>query len=189
MRLKCAASRAAAQSAPRCYGLRDSRRRPVQSAGLSRRWQCRGTPAAVLRAARQRAATGGGRERASVAGHGRARRRQPPVPRPSTRARHHANRLDWCSAPSVRHHLLQGWGHNPRYGPGFWNDRRRVQRHHAGLDEEDYHSASEETEPMHSWRWTERGSLTRRGCLRSHGLPRRCHLTPSSRDGRAPQPP
>jgi hypothetical protein len=62
-----------------------------------------------------------------------------------------ANPFDAC--------MLQGWGHNPpRYEPGFWNAPGGVCNGiTAGLvDEHDIDFRKpEETEPMHSWRWTE----------------------------------
>ena len=62
-----------------------------------------------------------------------------------------ANPFDTC--------MLQGWGHNPpRYEPGFWNAPGGVCNGiTAGLvDERDIDFRKpEETEPMHSWRWTE----------------------------------
>jgi hypothetical protein len=62
-----------------------------------------------------------------------------------------ANPFDTC--------MLQGWGHNPpRYEPGFWNAPGGVCNGiTSGLDDEadiDFRKP-EETEPMHSWRWTE----------------------------------
>jgi hypothetical protein len=55
--------------------------------------------------------------------------------------------------------MLQGWGHNPpRYEPGFWNAPGGVCNGiTSGLaDEQDIDFRKpEETEPMHSWRWTE----------------------------------
>ena len=62
-----------------------------------------------------------------------------------------ANPFDAC--------MLQGWGHNPpRYEPGFWNAVGGVCNGvTSGLDDEhdiDFRKP-EETEPMHSWRWTE----------------------------------
>ena len=62
-----------------------------------------------------------------------------------------ANPFDTC--------MLQGWGHNPpRYEPGFWNAPGGVCNGiTSGLaDENDIDFRKpEETEPMHSWRWTE----------------------------------
>ena len=62
-----------------------------------------------------------------------------------------ANPFDTC--------MLQGWGHNPpRYEPGFWNAPGGVCNGiTSGLaDERDIDFRKpEETEPMHSWRWTE----------------------------------
>jgi hypothetical protein len=62
-----------------------------------------------------------------------------------------ANPFDAC--------MLQGWGHNPpRYEPGYWNAPGGVCNGiTAGLvDERDIDFRKpEETEPMHSWRWTE----------------------------------
>ena len=62
-----------------------------------------------------------------------------------------ANPFDTC--------MLQGWGHNPpRYEPGFWNAPGGVCNGiTSGLaDEQDIDFRKpEETEPMHSWRWTE----------------------------------
>ncbi len=62
-----------------------------------------------------------------------------------------ANPFDTC--------MLQGWGHNPpRYEPGFWNAPGGVCNGiTAGLvDERDIDFRKpEETQPMHSWRWTE----------------------------------
>ncbi len=62
-----------------------------------------------------------------------------------------ANPFDTC--------MLQGWGHNPpRYEPGFWNAPGGVCNGiTAGLADEadiDFRKP-EETEPTHSWRWTE----------------------------------
>jgi hypothetical protein len=62
-----------------------------------------------------------------------------------------ANPFDTC--------MLQGWGHNPpRYEPGFWNAPGGVCNGiTSGLADEadiDFRKP-EETEPMHSWRWTE----------------------------------
>jgi hypothetical protein len=62
-----------------------------------------------------------------------------------------ANPFDTC--------MLQGWGHNPpRYEPGFWNAAGGVCNGiTSGLDDEndiDFRKP-EETEPAHSWRWTE----------------------------------
>ncbi len=55
--------------------------------------------------------------------------------------------------------MLQGWGHNPpRYEPGFWNAPGGVCNGiTSGLaDESDIDFRKpEETEPAHSWRWTE----------------------------------
>ena len=55
--------------------------------------------------------------------------------------------------------MLQGWGQNPpRYEPGFWNAPGGVCNGiTSGLDDEndiDFRKP-EETEPAHSWRWTE----------------------------------
>ena len=62
-----------------------------------------------------------------------------------------ANPFDTC--------MLQGWGHNPpRYEPGFWNAPGGVCNGiTSGLaDESDIDFRKpEETEPAHSWRWTE----------------------------------
>jgi hypothetical protein len=62
-----------------------------------------------------------------------------------------ANPFDTC--------MLQGWGHNPpRYEPGFWNAPGGVCNGiTSGLaDERDIDFRKpEETEPAHSWRWTE----------------------------------
>ena len=62
-----------------------------------------------------------------------------------------ANPFDAC--------MLQGWGQNPpRYEPGFWNAPGGVCNGiTSGLaDEQDIDFRKpEETEPMHSWRWTE----------------------------------
>ena len=62
-----------------------------------------------------------------------------------------ANPFDTC--------MLQGWGHNPpRYEPGFWNAPGGVCNGiTAGLDDEDDidFRAPADTEPGHSWRWTE----------------------------------
>ena len=62
-----------------------------------------------------------------------------------------ANPFDTC--------MLQGWGHNPpRYEPGFWNAPGGVCNGiTSGLaDEQDIDFRKpEETEPAHSWRWTE----------------------------------
>jgi len=62
-----------------------------------------------------------------------------------------ANPFDTC--------MLQGWGHNPpRYEPGFWNAPGGVCNGiTAGLVDEndiDFRRPAD-TEPMHSWRWTE----------------------------------
>jgi len=62
-----------------------------------------------------------------------------------------ANPFDTC--------MLQGWGHHPpRYEPGFWNAPGGVCNGiTSGLDDEsdvDFRRP-EETEPAHSWRWTE----------------------------------
>ena len=62
-----------------------------------------------------------------------------------------ANPYDTC--------MLQGWGQNPpRYEPGFWNAPGGVCNGiTSGLADEadiDFRKP-EETEPMHSWRWTE----------------------------------
>ena len=62
-----------------------------------------------------------------------------------------ANPFDTC--------MLQGWGHNPpRYEPGFWNAPGGVCNGiTSGLTDEadiDFRKP-EETEPAHSWRWTE----------------------------------
>jgi hypothetical protein len=62
-----------------------------------------------------------------------------------------ANPFDTC--------MLQGWGHNPpRYEPGFWNAPGGVCNGiTSGLADEadiDFRKP-EETEPAHSWRWTE----------------------------------
>jgi len=62
-----------------------------------------------------------------------------------------ANPFDTC--------MLQGWGHNPpRYEPGFWNAPGGVCNGiTSGLADEadiDFRKP-DETEPMHSWRWTE----------------------------------
>jgi hypothetical protein len=62
-----------------------------------------------------------------------------------------ANPFDAC--------MLQGWGHHPpRYEPGFWNAAGGVCNGvTAGLEDEDDidFRKPEDTEPMHSWRWTE----------------------------------
>jgi len=62
-----------------------------------------------------------------------------------------ANPFDTC--------MLQGWGQNPpRYEPGFWNAPGGVCNGiTSGLaDENDIDFRKpEETEPAHSWRWTE----------------------------------
>jgi hypothetical protein len=62
-----------------------------------------------------------------------------------------ANPFDAC--------MLQGWGHNPpRYEPGFWNAPGGVCNGiTSGLaDESDIDfRAPHETDPSHSWRWTE----------------------------------
>ena len=74
---------------------------------------------------------------------------------------HHAARiLDWIfGANPFDACMLQGWGHHPpRYEPGFWNACGGVCNGiTAGLaDEEDIDFRKpEETEPAHSWRWTE----------------------------------
>jgi hypothetical protein len=62
-----------------------------------------------------------------------------------------ANPFDAC--------MLQGWGHHPpRYEPGFWNAAGGVCNGiTAGLEDEDDidFRQPEDTEPKHSWRWTE----------------------------------
>lgn len=70
------------------------------------------------------------------------------------------NALDWIfGANPFDTCMLQGWGHNPpRYEPGFWNAPGGVCNGiTSGLaDENDIDFRKpEETDPMHSWRWTE----------------------------------
>ena len=80
-----------------------------------------------------------------------------------------ANPFDTC--------MLQGWGHNPpRYEPGFWNAPGGVCNGiTSGLaDEQDIDFRKpEETEPMHSWRWTEQWipHAAWLFCALSHGKP------------------
>ena len=81
-----------------------------------------------------------------------------------------ANPFDTC--------MLQGWGHNPpRYEPGFWNAPGGVCNGiTSGLADEldiDFRKP-EETEPMHSWRWTEQWipHAAWLFCALSYGLPR-----------------
>ncbi len=80
-----------------------------------------------------------------------------------------ANPFDTC--------MLQGWGHNPpRYEPGFWNAPGGVCNGiTSGLaDEHDIDFRKpEETEPMHSWRWTEQWipHAAWLFCALSYGLP------------------
>lgn len=73
----------------------------------------------------------------------------------------HAQRaLDWLfGANPFDTCMLQGWGHNrPRYEPGYWNAPGGVCNGiTAGLADEsdiDFRRPGE-TEPAHSWRWTE----------------------------------
>jgi hypothetical protein len=80
-----------------------------------------------------------------------------------------ANPFDTC--------MLQGWGHNPpRYEPGFWNAPGGVCNGiTSGLADEadiDFRKP-EETEPMHSWRWTEQWipHAAWLFCALSYGLP------------------
>ena len=80
-----------------------------------------------------------------------------------------ANPFDTC--------MLQGWGHNPpRYEPGYWNAPGGVCNGiTAGLaDEQDIDFRKpEETEPTHSWRWTEQWipHAAWLFCALSYGLP------------------
>ncbi|MEO5687704.1 MAG: glycoside hydrolase family 9 protein [Burkholderiaceae bacterium] len=80
-----------------------------------------------------------------------------------------ANPFDTC--------MLQGWGHNPpRYEAGFWNAPGGVCNGiTSGLaDEHDIDFRKpEETEPMHSWRWTEQWipHAAWLFCALSYGLP------------------
>jgi hypothetical protein len=75
-------------------------------------------------------------------------------------AAHAQHALDWLfGANPFDTCMLQGWGHHPpRYEPGFWNAPGGVCNGiTSGLaDEHDIDFRKpEETEPMHSWRWTE----------------------------------
>ncbi|MCK9687547.1 glycoside hydrolase family 9 protein [Scleromatobacter humisilvae] len=81
-----------------------------------------------------------------------------------------ANPFDTC--------MLQGWGHNPpRYEPGFWNAPGGVCNGiTSGLADEadiDFRKP-EETEPAHSWRWTEQWipHAAWLFCALAHGRPR-----------------
>jgi hypothetical protein len=73
----------------------------------------------------------------------------------------HAQRaLDWIfGANPFDTCMLQGWGQNPpRYEPGFWNAPGGVCNViTSGLADEDDidFRKPEDTEPAHSWRWTE----------------------------------
>lgn len=81
-----------------------------------------------------------------------------------------ANPYDTC--------MLQGWGQNPpRYEPGFWNAPGGVCNGiTSGLvDEDDIDFRKpEETEPAHSWRWTEQWipHAAWLFCALAHGKPR-----------------
>jgi len=81
-----------------------------------------------------------------------------------------ANPFDTC--------MLQGWGQNPpRYEPGFWNAPGGVCNGiTSGLaDENDIDFRKpEETEPAHSWRWTEQWipHAAWLFCALAHGRPR-----------------
>jgi len=81
-----------------------------------------------------------------------------------------ANPFDTC--------MLQGWGQNPpRYEPGFWNAPGGVCNGiTSGLDDEDDidFRKPEETEPAHSWRWTEQWipHAAWLFCALAHGRPR-----------------
>ena len=81
-----------------------------------------------------------------------------------------ANPYDTC--------MLQGWGHNPPcYEPGFWNAPGGVCNGiTSGLaDEQDIDFRKpEETEPAHSWRWTEQWipHAAWLFCALAHGKPR-----------------
>jgi len=75
-------------------------------------------------------------------------------------ADHAQNALDWLfGANPFDTCMLQGWGQNPpRYEPGFWNAPGGVCNGiTSGLADEDDidFRKPEETEPAHSWRWTE----------------------------------
>ncbi len=92
----------------------------------------------------------------------------------------HAQRaLDWLfGANPYDTCMLQGWGHNPpRYEPGFWNAPGGVCNGiTSGLADEadiDFRKP-EETEPTHSWRWTEQWipHAAWLFCALSYGLPR-----------------
>ena len=92
-----------------------------------------------------------------------------------------ANPFDTC--------MLQGWGHNPpRYEPGFWNAPGGVCNGiTSGLaDERDIDFRKpEETEPMHSWRWTEQWipHAAWLFCALSYGLPMPTSSLPIAADG------
>jgi len=92
---------------------------------------------------------------------------------------HAQGALDWLfGANPYDTCMLQGWGHNPpRYEPGFWNAPGGVCNGiTSGLADEadiDFRKP-EETEPMHSWRWTEQWipHAAWLFCALCHGLPR-----------------
>ena len=89
------------------------------------------------------------------------------------------NALDWLfGANPFDTCMLQGWGQNPpRYEPGFWNAPGGVCNGiTSGLDDEndiDFRKP-EETEPAHSWRWTEQWipHAAWLFCALAHGRPR-----------------
>jgi hypothetical protein len=93
-----------------------------------------------------------------------------------------ANPFDAC--------MLQGWGHNPpRYEPGFWNAPGGVCNGiTSGLaDESDIDFRKpEESEPMHSWRWTEQWIPHAAWLFSalSYGLPMPLSSQPVDADGR-----
>ncbi len=104
----------------------------------------------------------------------------------------HAQRaLDWLfGANPYDTCMLQGWGHNPpRYEPGFWNAPGGVCNGiTSGLDDEadiDFRKP-EETEPMHSWRWTEQWipHAAWLFCALSYGLPMPTSSPPIAADER-----
>jgi len=97
-----------------------------------------------------------------------------------------ANPFDTC--------MLQGWGQNPpRYEPGFWNAPGGVCNGiTSGLaDENDIDFRKpEETEPAHSWRWTEQWipHAAWLFCALAHGRPQPRKILPSHRRGQTLTP-